>query len=145
MPQYLGFSTINACKPKTSNQIGDPPGVSNSIVWGKKFKLTDTKLVIQNFVNAINIRKGQKVGQPGYGTTLWDFIFEPNSIETRTKIESEIRRVASEDPRLEINSLNSFSSENGILIEVFLAVAPFNEPATLNVFFNQQSNVASII
>jgi hypothetical protein len=60
------------------------------------------------------------------------------------KIENEIRRIASNDPRLIINTVKSYAQENGILLEVELAIAPFNNAEILNVFFNNLTNTASI-
>jgi phage baseplate assembly protein W len=100
--------------------------------------------VIQDFLNALNIRQGQKVGQPGYGTTLWDFVFEPNTADTQFQLQDEIKRVASSDPRLIVNSVKAFPQENGILIEVELAIAPFNNAQILSVFFNNLTNRATI-
>lgn len=149
MPQYYGFSTINANKPKTTNAPtgtdGGPGGIREPIVWGKKFTLVDAQLVIQDFVNAFNIRQGTKVGQPDYGTTLWDFVFEPNSGETQLQIQDEVQRVASMDPRLQINTISVYPKENGILIELEMAVVPFNQAQLVSVFLNQQSGSASLI
>ena len=149
MPTYIGFSTINADKPKTTNARpgGDAGtgGITNPIIFGKKYKMVDNQLVIQDFVNALNIPLGQKVGQPGYGTTLWSFVFEPNNFETQKQIETEVKRIASLDPRLQLNYVNVYPRDNGILIEVEMAVTPFNQALVLNVFFNQDTSVASII
>ncbi len=153
MPQYIGFSTINACKPKTTNPVGlntggidgGPGGINKGIVWGKKFRILDAQLVVQDFVNALNIRMGTKVGQPGYGTRLWDFIFEPNTADVQFQLENEIRRVASADPRIDLNYVKAFPQENGILLEIQLAVVPFNNPATLTIFFNRATTVASLV
>lgn len=146
MPTYIGFSTINANKPKTTNsQQGIDGGVGSvlqSINPGKKFRLVDAPLVVQDLVNALNIQQGQKVGNPGYGTTIWSFIFEPNDAQTQFKIEDEIRRVAGSDPRLIVNTVKSYPQDNGILIEVELAVTPFNNAATVNVFFDNLTNQA---
>lgn len=148
MPQYVGFSTINANKPKTTNAPGGIDGgvggVVRPIYTGKKFRLVDENLVVQDFVNALNIRQGQKVGQPEYGTTLWSFIFEPNTQDTQSALENEIRRVASLDPRLQLNYVKSYPQDQGILIEVELAVVPFNNAAVLNVFFDSLTNKALI-
>lgn len=150
MAQYIGFSTKDACKPKTSNQVtasgldGGPGGITKGIVWGKKFRILDAQLVVQDFINALNIPIGSKVGQPGYGTKLWSFIFEPNTADVQFQLESEIRRVAAQDPRINLNYVKAFPKENGILIEVQLAVVPFNNPATLSVFFNRATNVATL-
>ena len=148
MATYVGFSTVNADKPRTVNP---PPaidnqanGITNPIVFGKKFKLTDEQLVIQDLVNALNIRRGEKVGQPSYGTTLWDFVFEPNTADVQVEIQNEVRRVASLDPRITINTIRAFPKENGILIEVQLSINPFNNAGDLALFFNSQTNTAAL-
>lgn len=150
MPNYIGFSTINANLPRTSNprvpgMDNGSSGIVKPFVFGKKFRMTDAPLVVQDFVNALNIRRGTKVGQPGYGTTLWDFVFEPNSLETQQRLETEITRVASLDPRIELNYVKAFTAINGISIEVQMSVTPFNEPLTLSVLFDSETKAASLV
>jgi phage baseplate assembly protein W len=148
MTQYVGFSTINSDKARSTNLnsgIGGGPGtITEPIIVGKKFKLTDQNLVVQDFINALNIRQGEKVGQPGYGTTLWNFVFEPNTQDVTFALEQEIRRVATQDPRMIIDFVRTYPQENGILVEVQMAVAPYNQAALLSVFFNSSTNTASI-
>jgi phage baseplate assembly protein W len=91
----------------------------------------------------LNIRQGQKVGQPGYGTTLWSFVFEPNTNDTQYKLQTEVQRVASLDPRLIVNSVVAFPQELGILIEVEIAVAPFNQAQVLSLFVD--TNLSQIL
>ena len=107
---------------------------------GKKFRLTDEAVVVRDFLNALNIQQGQKVGQPGYGTTMYSFVFEPNTADVQYKLESELRRVASADPRLTLNEVNAYPQENGILIEIEMSVNPFNQSRLLSLFVNQQTN-----
>jgi len=179
MPQYVGFSSINACQPKGTNaQLntimnqgtyvnsvtntftdinGNPVNVNgygipngygnmgNPTNVGKKFVLTDSQLVVRDFVNALNIPLGSKVGQPAYGTTLWGFVFDPNTLDVQIALENEIRRVASQDPRLDINVIAAFPQDAGILIEMQLSVSPFNNPQTVGVFLNQQTTQATVI
>ena len=146
MPRYIGFSTINVNKPRSTNLPTGVDGGSGSIlkpiIFGKKFETVDEQLVIQDFINAMNIQQGQKVGQPGYGTTLWSFIFEPNTQDVQFQLENEVRRIGSLDPRMILNSVKTYPQENGILIEVELAVTPFNNATTLNVFFDNATNRA---
>lgn len=148
MPNYIGFSTINANQPKTTVLGAGVDGGTGStvkpLIVGKKFTLVDQPLVIRDFINALNIRKGEKVGKPQYGTTLWDFVFEPNTRDVQFQLEEEIRRVASGDPRLIINTVKAYPQENGILLEVELAISPFNQAQMLNLFFNSNTNTALI-
>lgn len=149
MATYLGFSTQNACNPKTTNMLsgsaGGPGGIRQGISWGNKFSLTDAQLVIQNFVNALNIRLGTKVGQPGYGTRLWDFIFEANNTPTQVDIQNEVRRVANQDPRLQIAELVTYTYENGILLEMQCAILPFNQPIAAKISLNRATQRATIV
>lgn len=148
MPQYIGFTTIGINKPKSTNMnsgiAGGPGSITSPVNFGRKFKLIDEQLVVQNFINALNIRLGEKVGQPQYGTTLWNFVFDPNTPDVQFALEQEIRRVASLDPRLILDFVRAFPQENGILMEVQLAVAPFNQAALLSVFFDSSTNTASV-
>lgn len=148
MPTYIGFSTIGANEPKTTNAStgidGGTGGVLQPTIPGKKYRLVDEALVVRDFINALNIQQGQKVGNPGYGSTIWSFIFEPNDAQTQFRLENEIRRIANGDPRLIINTVKSYPQENGILLEVELAIAPFNNAEILNVFFNNLTNTATL-
>lgn len=148
MPTYVGFSTKDANKPKTTRAQpgvdGGTGSILNPIVLGKKFRLVDAPLVLTDFINALNIKKGEKVGNPGYGTTIWSYIFEPNDADTQFKIQNEIQRVASSDPRLLINDIKSYVQQNGILLEVEIAIQPFNDAQIINVFFNNLTNQATL-
>ena len=148
MPTYIGFSTIGANEPKTTDAStgidGGTGGVLKPTIPGKKYRLVDEALVVRDFVNALNIQQGQKVGNPGYGSTIWSYVFEPNDAQTQFRLEEEIRRIANGDPRLIINTVKSYPQENGILLEVELAIAPFNNAEVLNVFFNSLTNTATL-
>jgi phage baseplate assembly protein W len=148
MPSYIGFSTIGANQPKTTNVNpgvdGGFGGISRPVMVGKRFRLVDEQLVVRDFINALNIRKGEKVGQPGYGTNIWTFVFEPNTSDTQFKLEDEIRRVAKSDPRIVLNTVKSYVQDNGILLEVEVAISPFNNAEVLSIFFNSSTNKASL-
>lgn len=149
MAYYTGFSTINANKPRSTDLSAGVDGgtgsVTQPIVFGKKFVLVDEKLVLTDFVNALNIRQGEKVGNPAYGSAVWSFIFEPNTADSQFQLESELRRLAALDPRLIINTVNAYPFESGILVEMEIAIAPLNNPQLLNVFFDQGLNKATIV
>jgi len=111
----------------------------------KKFTLTDAALVKRDLLNAFNIRQGQLPGRPGYGTILWDFVFDSQTNETLTGIETEIQRVAGGDPRLQISNVEVFPQDNGILLQVEIMILPSTEAERLLIFFNQESRRASYV
>lgn len=140
MPTYIGFSTKDICKQKPLIRPGVDGGIGNVVEQaklGKKFRLVDNNLVVQDLLNALSIKQGDKVGQPKYGTTLWEFIFDPNTFELRAQIENEIRRVASLDPRLTIGSIDVFNRENGVLIELEISITPYNNVVQVGFFLNR--------
>jgi phage baseplate assembly protein W len=146
MSTFYGFSTSQADSVR-SIQInagvdGGAGSVTNPIRVGKKFRVVDQDLVLLDFINSLNIPQGQKPGKPDYGTTLWTFIFEPNTLDTQIQLETEVKRVASTDPRLILNSVIAYPQDNGILLETEIAVSPFNNPTTLAIYFDQSTNSA---
>jgi len=111
----------------------------------KKFTLLDFELIKRDLLNAFNIRKGQLPGRPGYGTILWDYLFE-NQVEAVTEgIINEVQRVAGGDPRIYVNDIQIFPQLNGILIELQLSVVGGVNAELLSVFFDQTQRNASYV
>lgn len=117
----------------------------NTIDQFKKFTLTDFELIKRDLLNALNIRPGQLPGRPAYGTTLWSFVFEPQTEQTQTSIQTEVQRVAGGDPRIFINQVLAYPQENGILIQIELTVVPTTTAEQLSIFFDQQQRIASYV
>ena len=111
----------------------------------KKFTLLDAELVKRDLLNGLNIRQGQLPGRPQYGTALWDNLFENQTNETTQSIEREIQRVAGYDPRIQISNVEVFPQENGLLIQVELAIVPCTDAQLLSIFFDQQQRRASYV
>ena len=111
----------------------------------KKFTLTDFELVKRDLLNAFNIRQGQLPGRPGYGTVLWDYLFEPQLEELQTAIEAEVQRVGGGDPRLYISDIQTFPQNNGILIQIELTVVPSTDAERLSIFFDLQQRNATYV
>jgi len=149
MATFIGFSTQNVDAVRTlqvnTGVDGGAGSVSKPIRYSRKFRAVDQDLVLQDFINSLNITQGQIPGRPDVGTTLWTFIFEPNVLDTRLQIETEVRRMAAFDPRLILNTVSSYPQGNGILIEVELAITMFNDPIQLQVLFDQNSQTASML
>lgn len=111
----------------------------------KKFTLTDFELIKRDLLNAFNIRQGQLPGRPGYGTVLWDFLFENQLEELQQSITQEVQRVAGGDPRIYISDIQTYPQNNGILIELELQVIPSTDAERLSIFFDLQQRNASYV
>lgn len=146
MTTFIGFNTQYVDRIKTpQQQRGVVPTIGSlttPMQSGKKFRLTDEQLAIQDFINALNIHMGEKPGNPSYGTTIWSFIFEPNDPATADKIQEEITRLALQDPRIDLQNVNVYAVDYGVLVEIQISVNPFNNPLILQIVFDQGTNKA---
>lgn len=124
MSTFIGFNTINS---------------------PKKFTLLDYDLVKQDLLNALNIRQGQVVGRPEYGSIIWNFLFENQTQEIETGIVNEIQRVAGGDPRIFVGGIEMFPQDNGILIQIEVTIVPGTTAQQLNIFFDQDTRRASYV
>jgi len=115
----------------------------NTIGQSKKFTLLDFELVKRDLLNAFNIQQGQLVGRPGYGTVIWSYLFENQTQDTERAILAEIQRVASQDPRIYIQSAEMFPQDNGILVQLALMMVPGQTTQFLSLFFDQQTRNAT--
>lgn len=111
----------------------------------KVFTLVDYELVRRDLLNAFNIKQGQVVGIPDYGTTIWSYLFENQTLDTERAITAEVQRVCAQDPRVYVNSIQMFPQDNGILIQIEVLVVPSTVPQLLSVFFNQITKRATYI
>jgi phage baseplate assembly protein W len=124
MATFIGFNTINQ---------------------NKKFTLTDFELIKRDLLNAFNIRQGELPGRPGYGTSIYDFVFENQVQETERALIAEIQRVAGGDPRVYVNEIELFPQDNGILIQLEITVVPSTDAERLSIFFDQTQRRASFV
>lgn len=124
MVTFIGFNTINQYK---------------------KFTLVDFDLVKRDLANALNIKQGEVPGIPGYGTTIWGYVFENQSPETENAVLNEIQRVAAQDPRLYVVSAELYAQDNGLRIELLVQVVPSSETELLTLFLDQTTRRAAFI
>jgi phage baseplate assembly protein W len=117
----------------------------NTIDQNKKFTLVDFELIKRDLLNAFNIRQGQLVGRPAYGTTIWDFVFENQLQETERALIAEIQRVCGGDPRIYVSNIEIFPQQQGILIQLEISVVPSTDATRLAVFFDTEQRRASYV
>lgn len=115
MSIYRGFSTVN-----------------NS----KRFKITDAELVKQDLINHFNIRKGEKLMQPEFGTIIWGLLFEPLTNDLKNAVVADITQIINYDPRVNVNDVQVTQKEHGLQILISLTYANTNQSDALFLNFN---------
>lgn len=119
---YRGFSTYNRFK---------------------KFRITDYELVKQNLINHFNIRKGEKLMNPNFGTIIWNTLFEPLTDEVRKIITDDVKKIAAYDPRVNVDNITITEKDFGIQIELDLTYSGNNQTSTLVLNFDRNSQTIS--
>lgn len=123
MATFIGFNT--------QNQYG-------------KFTLLDFELIKRDLANAFNIQPGTLPGRPEVGTTIWSLLFENQSAEAQNAILAEVQRVIGLDPRIVLTQANIYPQDNGVLIEIQVQTVQGQTAQFLQVFFDQQNNLATV-
>jgi phage baseplate assembly protein W len=123
MSTYKGFSTYNRFK---------------------KFRLTDFELVKQDLFNHFQIRKGEKLMNPDFGTIIWNILFEPFTEEIKKAIVKDIQSVVSYDPRISVDSINVTQYEYGLQVDLDLTYIPTNQTQLLNFTFDKSRQSVSM-
>ena len=114
-------------------------------VPGKKYRIVDFELVKQDLVNHFNIRRGEKLMNPDFGTIIWSTIFEPMSEDVKNLITKDVTRIIGYDPRIAAQSVIVTEYDRGLQIEVELVYISTSQIDKLNIQFDRESRQASIL
>jgi len=101
-------------------------------------QLTDKNLVIEDLMNHIMTRKGERVMLPTYGSIIHDMIFEPLTEETTELIEEDLTDIINDDPRCNFVSIEITDSDHTINAMLRLEILPTNEPVELSIDLDRE-------
>jgi|TARA_R110001606_G_scaffold377440_1_gene536511 phage baseplate assembly protein W len=96
-------------------------------------ELTDKDLVVEDLMNHIMTRRGERVMLPNYGSIIHDMLFEPLTSETTELIEEDLTEIIKDDPRCNFVSIEVTDSNHTINAIVRLQILPTNEPVELKI------------
>lgn len=122
---FKGFSSIGKSQPFT--------------------ELTDTALIKRDILNHFNTRKGSRVMRPTYGSSLWDYIFEPFDQLTKDAIYEDVNTVITSDPRVEVLRTAIQEFEHGIIVEFQLKYVMFDTIESFTIGFDRRNMTAQEI
>jgi phage baseplate assembly protein W len=99
--------------------------------------LYDFDLVKQDILNHFNTRQGERLMNPGFGSIIWDTLFEPFTAEIKKSIEGDVNRILSSDPRVSVESVELSEAEYGLVLEATLKFVPTSQVDNMKLTFNR--------
>jgi phage baseplate assembly protein W len=114
---YRGFSTIN-------NPFG-------------KWRQTDLEALKQDLTNHFQIRKGEKLMNPEFGSNIPLMVMEPLDERTRDAAISDVKDVVNNDPRLKASAIDLREFDQGMQINIEMIYPEYDATDTINLKFNR--------
>lgn len=119
---YKGFSTVD-------------PNASD-------VKLYDYALIKQDILNQFQVRQGERVMNPAFGTAIWALIFEPYTDSVKQKIADDVKRIVTSDPRATATEINIVEQEYGMLLEITLTYKGIDQSDQMRLSFDKTSGLS---
>jgi len=105
--------------------------------------LYDLNLIKQDLLNHFHIRQGEKLGDPTFGTIIWDVLFEPLTPTLRNLIIDNVNAIIANDPRITVDKVTIQEYESGIQIECNLMYLPYNIQESMQLNFDKNAGILS--
>ena len=111
---------------------------------GREFqdaKLYDVELVKQDLLNHFNIRKGEKLENPDFGTNIWLYLFDPLDDDTKNAVISEVESVVNYDPRVTLDQIEVQEYEQGLQVKMTVLYIGYAIRETINLLFDGEQGL----
>jgi phage baseplate assembly protein W len=106
----------------------------------RNFRLADFDLIKQDILNHFNIRKGEKLMRPNFGTIIWNVLHEPFTEDLKSVITQDVKAIASYDPRVSFDNIIITEFDQGLQIELQLRYVLSNQTNVMLLNFNGTTN-----
>jgi phage baseplate assembly protein W len=101
--------------------------------------LYDLEIAKADLMNHFMTRKGERVMAPQFGSIIWDFLFDPLTLDLMEIIKQDAIDIINADPRFGVQSVNLSEIDHGILLEVELYYYPQDIVDTLAITFDNRA------
>jgi len=144
MGQYKEI-TVQGNQPTIETQKSSQiyRGTSTVNEDSKSFALYDIELIKQDILNHFNIRKGEKIYNPDFGSIMWSAVHEPFTDTLREAIVEDVKNVLASDPRIVTNTIDIIEAENGIQIGIELEFKKYSQVEKILYSFDKQNGLSS--
>jgi phage baseplate assembly protein W len=113
-------------------------GFSTKNINAINHELQDKDLVIEDLMNNIMTRKGERVMLPNYGSIIHEMKFEPLTEETTDLIKEDLTNIINDDPRVNYVSCEVTDSDHTINAMLRIEILPSNEAVELSIDLDRE-------
>ena len=93
-------------------------------------------------MNHFHIRLGEKLENPGFGTIIWDILYDPLTDNLKDIIVQNVTQIITiHEKRVRVNNVSVSSYESGIQIECDLTYLEYSISEKLRFSFDQQNGL----
>lgn len=103
-PYFIGFNTVDQPNPP--------------------YSLTNIDLIKRDINNQFATPMGSRVMLPGFGTKIYDYLFDPFDEYTKSAIVADATRIIYDDPRVELVSVDVFQENQALTVAMVLLFKP---------------------
>jgi phage baseplate assembly protein W len=93
--------------------------------------LTDVNLAIRDLYNHFYTRRGERLGEPDFGSIIPLMVFEQLDEISVFEIEQDVRNIINSDPRWEFINLKTEIGQNSVACIVEIRYVPTTQVETL--------------
>ena len=107
------------------------------------YAISDNDLIIQDLLNHLSIRKGEKLHNPNFGSIIWSRLFDPLTQALKNEIKADLDRIISYDPRFTVVSdtvVQESPDGHGLVLSFSLQFSSGNKIVDLSLLFDKSSN-----
>lgn len=110
----------------------------SSTINGNIKTVYDVEAVKRCLFNHFNTKKNERMGDPAYGTIVWDLLFELNDDNTRYRIKEEVQRIIDSEPRVETKSLELSYTDHSVTVSAILFYRGLDVQSDFTFIFDTQ-------
>lgn len=103
--------------------------------------LYDINLAKQDLLNHFYTKQGERVMAPLFGSKIWEYLFEPMTQELVRKVEEDVLRIISQDPRWTLLGTDISSSDHQLLVRITAEYIPETTEEQIVLAFNRNTSV----
>ena len=101
-------------------------------------KVYDIELAKQDLKNHFHTKKGERIMSPGFGSMIWQLMFEPWNDTTEEAVKEDCLNIVANDPRWRLEGIDTYSTDNALSVQLRLFYQPTDQLEVMALTFDRE-------